>query len=146
MELALRLIAFRHVPYKAGLDVHEYLDKAVVELATRENFDLEHEKNVFERTFFVIRAALGSDAFKRWGGNAFKGKFLMSVFEVIATGVSNNIATIETLEANGRNKFLMTKAQCLWSDETFKANSGAGVRGTTRLVNLLPMANDFLRP
>jgi hypothetical protein len=52
---------------------------------------MAQEADVFSRTFQFLNDALGDRAFKRWNGNAFSGKFLMSVFEVLATGVSKNV-------------------------------------------------------
>jgi hypothetical protein len=146
VELVLRLLAFRNVPYTNGLDVHEYLDKSLLDLATRKSFSLTGEGDVFRKTFAVLNSALGDAAFKRWDGQAFKGKFLMSVFEVMATGVSKNIKAISSIPDAKRKTFLTNKAKSLWSNAIFTANSGAGVRGTTRLSNLIPMSESFLKP
>lgn len=88
VELALRFLAFRNVPYASGLDVHEYLDSALIDMAESSNFDMNRERNNFERTFKLINGALGSNAFRKWDGKKFKGMFLMSIFEVIAYGTS----------------------------------------------------------
>lgn len=146
VELVLRFLAFRHVPYVKRLDVHEYLDQALVVLATDKNFNLEKERKIFDQTFAVLNDALATNAFKKWVGHEFQGSFLMSVFEVIATGTSQNIDAIMAMNANARSQFLTDKAKSLWEDNTFRLNSGAGVRGTTRLANLIPMAQAFLRP
>ncbi len=86
VELVLRFVSFRLVPYQQGLDVHEYLDKSLIQLAKDGKFPAETETDVFERTFALLDNSLGSDAFKRWNGERFLGAFLMSVFEVIAIG------------------------------------------------------------
>ncbi|MFQ3247703.1 MAG: hypothetical protein ACI9SP_004362 [Arenicella sp.] len=144
VELVLRFLAFRNVHYKNGLDVHEYLDDALISLANNGELDLDAEKDVFDKTFKLLRNALGDVAFKRWNGEEFKGKFLMSVFEVVGKGVSMNVDAISSLsDPVGHINQL---CQDLWSNETFIRNSGAGVRGTTRLANLLPMANDYFKP
>lgn len=143
-ELALRFIAFRSVPYVAGLDLHEYLDEALVTIASNEEYDQAAEEHVFTATFDLLKAALSSKAFKRWDGTDFKGKFLMSVFEVVATGVSHNLTAI--LEHADSAAFVTQRCQALWQDEIFQRNSGAGVRGTQRLSNLLPMAKSFFEP
>jgi hypothetical protein len=140
VELVLRLIAFRHV-----LDVHEYLDHALYEIASGNSFDMNKETKVFESTFTFLDEALGDGAFKRWDGTSFKGKFLMSVFEVIATGVSKNLKSISNMKPKERSTFLQTRAKSLWSNTEFTKNSGAGVRGTTRLSNLLPMADKYMK-
>lgn len=146
VELVLRFFAFRNVVYKSGLDVHEYLDDALVKMATNAEFSSATEAAIFAKTFRLLNAALGDSAFKRWNGADFSGKFLMSVFEVVALGVSKNIDAIDALgEAVSRE---LVRARCilLWQDATFMKNSGAGVRGTSRLANLLPLAEAFFRP
>ena len=145
VELVLRFVAFRTVAYKPGLDVHEYLDKALITMAGAEGFKLAEEAGVFKRTFAALCDALGDDSFKRWDGQRFLGEFLMSVYEVVAVGVSQNIDEIEKLGASS-SEFIASRAKELWSNEVFRKNSGAGVRGTTRLAKLLPLSKDFFRP
>lgn len=146
VELALRFFAFRNVPYKQGLDVHEYLDQALLALAKNEKFKKAAERTVFEKTFKYLNESLGDRAFRRWNGNAFTGKFLMSVFEVVATGVAANLPALDAMSPARRKAFLVEAAQSIWQDRTFTANSGAGVRGTTRLAKLLPIAKRLLDP
>jgi hypothetical protein len=146
VELALRFFAFRSVTYRPGLDVHEYLDQALLRIATNANYNMAQEADVFSRTFQFLNDALGDRAFKRWNGNAFSGKFLMSVFEVLATGVSKNVDVLEQMDPQVRSDFVVNAAKGLWADPVFSANSGAGVRGTTRLSRLLPLAERLLNP
>ena len=145
VELVLRFVAFRNVQYEQGLDVHEYLDRSLIKIASDDSFPLDSEQVIFERTFTVLNEALGSDAFKRWTGDQFTGKFLMSLFEVVAIGISRHIDEIARLgpKASG---FITERAKALGTNEVFQRNSGAGVRGTTRLAKLLPMSREFFRP
>ncbi|MBU0594491.1 MAG: DUF262 domain-containing protein [Gammaproteobacteria bacterium] len=145
IELALRFFAFRHIPYTQGLDVHEYLDDALVRLIKLETFDRGAEFTVFERTFGLLFSALGDSAFKRWNGQEFGGKFLQSVFEVVALGTSIHIDDIDTL-GDAKEQWLVDRCKALWLDLTFAQYSGAGVRGTTRLTKLLPLASNFFKP
>ena len=145
-ELALRFFVFRNIPYQSGLDVHEYLDMAMMKIATSSDFDFASEKSRFDRTFALAKGFLGQKAFKRWNGTDFHGKFLMSVFEVLAIGLSKNLEAVEQMSPEDQKTFIIQRAKNLWSDSVFLQNSGAGIRGTTRLANLLPMAEDFLRP
>ncbi|AYM75476.1 DUF262 domain-containing protein [Janthinobacterium agaricidamnosum] len=146
VELALRFFAFRNVPYVAGLDVHEYLDDALIKMATDESFNMDSEKEVFSKTFKFLDDALGNMAFKRWNGATFSGKFLISVFEVMATGVSLNLEQIEAMSPADRHTFLNEVARRLWVTDAFTQSSGAGIRGTTRLSRLLPLAAILLNP
>ncbi len=143
IELVIRFLAFRHIPYQRSLDVHQYLDKALVALASEGKVDLEQEEQTFQKTFSLLDKALGEDVFKKWDGTRFSGKFLLSVFEVVAIGVSKRINEIEKLPEGEQVSFVTEKAKSLWGDPIFQKNSGAGIRGTTRLSNLLPLANDF---
>ena len=142
LELALRFFAFRKIPYQTGLNVHEYLDEALVLMASDATFDRMKEQQVFEATFAALCEAMGNKCFKKWNGEDFSGKFLMSVFEVVATGVSENIDAILAL-GESKTGFLRTRCVDLWSNDVFISNNGAGVRGTTRLTHLLPMAKDY---
>lgn len=146
VELALRFFAFRNVEYRNGLDVHEYLDAALISMTRDTPINLPVEVAVFDRTFALLDAALGSKTFKRWDGQVFTGAFLMSVFEVVALGVSRNIDAIEVMDPKARSTFIHDKCKALWADPTFVRYSGAGVRGTTRLSNLLPMAQGYFQP
>lgn len=146
VELALRFFSFRSVPYRPGLDVHEYLDRALMQMAMNLNYDMAGEADVFSRTFEYLNDALQDRAFKRWNGENFAGKFLMSVFEVLATGVSRNVNALAAMQPADRCQFIVTAAKALWNNPIFIANSGAGVRGTTRLAKLLPIAAELLNP
>lgn len=146
VELVLRFFAFKHHPYRKGLDVHEYLDEALVEISKSENIDWKEEENFFNKTFSLLNEALGDSAFKRWDGASFGGKFLMSLYETVAFGVSQNLTEIENKGKANQKDFIVARAKALWDDPTFEKNSGAGIRGTTRLAKLLPMAKDFFKP
>lgn len=147
VELALRFFAFLRVPYKSGLDVHEYLDEALFKLAGPDSmFDLDAEGDLFGRTFNLLDAAMGDRVFRKWDGHSFSGKFLMSLYEVVATGVAANINAIQALGSAPSYAFIERRCRELWADPTFTRNNGAGVRGTTRLANLLPMAPGYFRP
>ena len=145
VELVLRYFSFRHHPYKKGLDVHEYLDESLIEISKNEKIDWDEELVVFKKTFSILNDSLGEKTFKRWDGRKFGGKFLMSLYETIAFGVSQNIDDIEKKSKAEQKKFIIARAKKLWSDPTFEKNSGAGIRGTTRLANLLPMAVEFFK-
>ena len=121
------------------------VDDAVVELARSENFDRDSEADVFRRTFAVLNKAMGADAFKRWDGERFTGMFLMSAYEIVAYGVSQNISQVEAIRLPERKKLIRERIIAMWNDAQFRHNSGAGVRGTTRLRNLLPMANEYFK-
>lgn len=150
VELVLRYFSFRNYPYhnRKGLDVHEYLDEALIQMSKNKEIDWSKEELNFKKTFELLNEALGENSFKRWDGKtaSFGGKFLMSLYETIAFGVSQNIDDYEKISRKCGIDTIQRKAKDLWCDKTFENNSGAGVRGTTRLAKLLPMAKGFFMP
>lgn len=146
IELVLRFVVFRHFQYDTRLDVHEYLNDSLIQLATHQPLDYTRELEIFEKTFEILDDALGNNAFKKWDGNGFRGKFLLSVFEVMVTGISLNLDQIEGLGRSQAVEHVRAKAKELWDSETFQKYSGPGVRGTQRLRKLLPFAESFLKP
>lgn len=145
MELALKFFAYRHFPYIPGMDIHEHLDYAIVELC-KKDLDLENEKANFTAIFDLLDKALSDKAFKRWDGTTFKGKFLISLYETITNGIQANIKDINKIGIEDDIlEFITLKSKDLWSEESFTSNSGAGVRGTTRLSNLLPFSVEYFK-
>lgn len=143
VELAIRFFVYRNIPYQPGLDVHEYIDDAMIKLAQSEDFDRQGEADVFRRTFKALHDAMGAEAFIRWNGERFLGKFLISAYEVVAYGLSRNIDEIENLPVEERASFIRDRIIAVWLDDNFQRYSGAGVRGTTRLRNLMPVAEQY---
>lgn len=146
VEIALRFIAYRRHPYVRGLDVNEYLDTAARQLAKLNVADLVVERNLFEWTFNTLRSDVSVDVFKRWDGAKHLGPFSISAFDAIAYGIAVNHIGIEALPVVDRQQWLTHKVQALWQDQSFQTNSGSGVRGTTRLTNLLPYAAQYFTP
>ena len=83
-------------------------------------------------------------SFRRWDGSKFSGAFLQSVYEVVAIGVAQNLDLFLGLGGKEAAKVIKKRSRDLWSDKVFQRYSGAGVRGTDRLANLLPMAKGFM--
>ena len=146
VELVLRFFVYRNIPYQGGLDVHEYLDDGMIRIASNGEFDYESEEEVFKETFNLIARTVGEDAFKRYDGAKFLGQFLLSAYETVAIGIAANIVTILSLPEEKQVAFIRERLESLWEDAIFRRNSGAGVRGTTRLANLLPLSAPFFKP
>ena len=144
IEMALRHIAYRRVPYQSGLDVNEYLDKAALGMAHMSVDDRATEETVFRSTFELVASALGGDAFRRWDGERHGGGSLISGFDAIAHGISSNLLAINNL--TDPQIWVRDKIRAIWSEEVFQQYSGMGVRGTTRLTNLLPFGVEFFKP
>ena len=145
VELLIRFLAFRNHPYRNGLDVHDYLDAASIDMASGESFNEAYEEYAFKNTFTILRDTLGSNAFKKWDGTRFTGQTSLSAFEFISYAISRHIAAILGMEAEDRRRLIEDKVKALWQMPVFRDNAKAGVRGSTRLSNLLPVAEDYFQ-
>jgi len=146
VELVVRFLVYRNIPYQTKLDVNEYLDDGVVQLASDKNLDRNGEEIIFKDTFILIESLLHDDAFTKYDGQRFLGQFVLSAFEVVAVGVSRNLAALHSLPQDVRDKFITDKIKQLWSEPQFRKYSVAGVRGTTRLTNLLNLGEPYFKP
>ena len=144
VELALRQISYLRIPYQPGLDVHEYLDAAARTLSRMTAAERSHEEVDFRATFALLAQSLGADAFKKWDGQRHSGPFLNSGFEAIAHGVAANLKAIHRLPDS--LQWVRDRVRAAWDEQVFQQYSGMGVRGTTRLINLLPFGARFFRP
>lgn len=141
MELLIRFLAYRYKPYDQKIDVHDWLDDVAIDMATDKSYNIDHELNIFSRIFNVLKYSLGSDSFKKFDfeNETFVRGFLISAYEAITHGMSSKI---DIIEANGPTP-LIESIKSMWQDERFSNNAKAGVRGTTRLANILPIANEW---
>jgi hypothetical protein len=147
MELATRFLAIRDAS-QADLDgmrdVHEFLTNRIRSFASNSKFRTETEEKLFAKTFEVIyrSSGVGENAFRRYGANTgrFGGGFLVSAFEAVTAGVSANLSQWGAKVQTGA---LEAKLKDMWGESVFQENSGAGVRGTTRMATLIPFGRAF---
>ncbi|MDQ7288185.1 DUF262 domain-containing protein [Stenotrophomonas sp. Sm2128] len=146
-EMVLRFVAYRRATYTKGLDVNEYLDLAARKLSAMTEKDLVDEAKVFNWTFDLLWQAFAGDAFKRWDGTRHTGRSMLAAFDVIGYGVAENRKEIMAIpDDRQRQNWLVEKVHALWTDQTYSNYSGQGVRGTTRMANLLPFAVEYFKP
>ncbi|MGP5307132.1 DUF262 domain-containing protein [Vreelandella alkaliphila] len=141
IELVFRFLSYRYQQYNPSIDVHDWLDDIAVAMANDTSYDIDKEEEIFNRTFSLINKCCGEDAFKKFDNGSFSRGFLISAYEAITHGVSKNI---DFLEAQGP-EYLRNKIELMWSNDDFTLNARAGVRGTTRLGNILPVADKWFR-
>lgn len=146
-EMLLRFVAYRRSPYVKGLDVNEYLDLAARKLCELTPAVLAEETEIFNWTFELLWATFQGDAFRRWDGSRHTGRSMLAAFDVITLGMAVNRLSIMGFQDDAqRRAWLTDKVRALWTDQTYATYSGQGVRGTTRLANLLPFAIDYFQP
>lgn len=144
-EMALRFIAYRSFPYAGKLDVNEYLDLAARNLAVMSQQQRDSEAEMFNWTFDLLFETFGVNAFKRWDGSRNLGRSLLAAFDSITYGISENHTAISSMPAADRSEWLTEKVHAMWIEPTFMTYTASGVRGTTRLTNILPFARNYFR-
>src|ERR1022692_1617208 len=82
MEFAVRFLVHTYVPYDGTMDVEEYIDNGVVELAKKS--DRSSASRLITRTFTLLEKVAGRDALRRFEGGKHIGKVGLVGLEGIA--------------------------------------------------------------
>jgi hypothetical protein len=149
MELVARFVALRaadmQVVKTKMIDVGSFLSETLVDIAAA-GTDLLPERDMFDRTFKLINASLGSNAFRRYEADKerFMGMSQVSAFEAIAIGLGYNINAWNPDDDAQRLEF-GNRVKSLWGTHEFRSKQGSGVRGTDRILNVLPFAREHFR-
>lgn len=109
-------------------DLGIFLDDKMVEYFDA-NFDSWDEtKELFERTFKLIKEKVGDDAFKRYNleKDIFYGGFIVSAFEMVALGVAKNIDHWEKHGDQIRQKIIDCWQKISDDNISWKGYSAAG--------------------
>lgn len=137
-ELVLRYFAIANIDYQNGLDVHDFLDEAAKLFCAMPSSKQTTFAKQFTELFQRINNASGRNAF-RLTPTGRSGQFQLGKFETIISGISHNWKHIKSKD----DVWLGGKISKLPLDPDFIKNSGAGIRGTTRFANLIPLGKKF---
>jgi hypothetical protein len=134
-ELVTRFVVLRNCKYQKKLDVHEFLDKGMLEICENESFDWKNERLQFSETMRVLMRDVGPLAFLK------NNRFSLGMFEFIVLGLSK---AIEKASSELSRDFVYSKVMEVPELPNAKKYSGIGVRGTQRLASfVIPDAVKF---
>ncbi|HEY4041183.1 MAG TPA: DUF262 domain-containing protein [Rhodopila sp.] len=142
MEFAVRFLVHTYVTYDGTLDVEEYIDDGIVDLARRGKGVAAAE--VINRTFELLHTVAGRDALKRFENGRHTGKVGFVGLEGIAVGVAKNLGSILALPAP--QDFVRLKVQTFWSQPQAANFTSPGLRGTTRIQRTVPFGEVWFHP
>lgn len=142
MELAVRFLVHAYVPYDGRLDVEEYIDNSIVELAGASNG--VEANSLINRTFALLDTVAGRDALRRFENGHFIGKIGLVGLEAIAVGVAKNLDAILALVTP--QEFVRQKILTFWSQAETETFTSLGLRGTTRIQRTVPFGEAWFRP
>ena len=148
VDLAVRFLVLRaqdEGKLKGIGDMGEYLNDQAIQLAQKTNFDRDHEGVAFRFTFASLAETLGEDSFRRYDTTKqrYVGKFLLSVFEVLALGLGYNF---ERCQHDKVMPDIISVSQNLWENEEFRRYSGSGVRASSRIPHTVPLGRTLMSP
>jgi len=134
MEYVSRFLVHTFINYDGKLDVEEFVDKGIVDLAT---IGETHQASaVYNQTFDLLDQAYGSNALRRFINGQPTGRVLLAAYECIAVGVAKNIAHIQA-KPDPLN-FVRQRIAEFWQSPDIGNFFVAGLRGTARIQRTLP--------
>lgn len=136
MELVLRFAIYRHIEneeVKKYSDLTDLLTGALQTIFIEKDLDLVEEEKIFYRVFNFLSSTLEDNSFRKY--NHSKGKYMggfsLSVFEVIAIGLSFSTKTDVELES-----IIEEVSKELSADKYFLDNTSYGTRSINRFAIL----------
>lgn len=149
LELLVRFMAFQRSTLEelSGFaDIDSFLTDKLLEMAKE---DEAERRPLFELAaeVFTVTSTIGSAAFRRYDREKGRslGGFSVSAFEAVTSGVAAHVNEWLALAETDRASRLLQAVETLWLDGDFKANSGAGVRATTRAPKMPAVGERIFR-
>jgi hypothetical protein len=142
MELAVRFLVHTLVPYHGALDVEEYIDNGIIQLAGES--DGRQAEQLINDTFALLNRAAGRDALRRFENERHIGRSGLVGLEGIAVGVAKNLQAIQTL--NNPEDFVRDRLQRFWNQPGAEAFTSPGLRGTDRIQRTVPFGEAWFSP
>lgn len=139
VEYASRFLVHRYVDYDGKLDVEEYIDAGIVQLA--EAGRTQKAGPAFTETFRILNEAYGANSLRRFVNGSPTGRVGLAAFEIIAIGVSKNLQSI-TAKTNSISYVKQRIAQ-LWETDEVDQFFSSGLRGTIRIQRTVPFGEKW---
>jgi len=139
MEYVSRFLVQTYVQYDGKLDVEEFIDKSVVELAMAG--EVQNAAATFNATFDLLSQEYGANALRRFSSGQPVGRVLLSAYECIAVGVARNIYHIGTKPDPVH--FVRQRISDFWQSPSIDDFFVAGLRGTVRIQRTIPFGANW---
>lgn len=134
MEYVSRFLVHTYVPYDGKLDVEEFIDEGLVQLATAN--EQQQAGETFTDTFSLLEEAYGDAALRRFQNGVPGGRVGLAAFEGIAIGIARNLASIRAKRKP--IPYLRRRIEQFWEAPEVQEFFVAGLRGTTRIQRTVP--------
>lgn len=147
MELILRFFIAKHG--KTNYDEYQmstsllkdFIDDETAELIGDPDFKIDEEIETFKRTFDFLKNTLEKDSFQKYNSekDKFERGFSNASFELIASGVANNL---DKLEQIGKDNFI-NKVKELYQTSKAQDLLKRGMKALPRFKGLAELSSDY---
>lgn len=144
MEMAVRFLVHTKVPYDGRLDVEEYIDEGIVNLA--QAGAEAQDSALIDATFGLLSEVAHGNALRRFQNGEHSGKVGLVGLEGIAVGVAKNLVAIQALGKDAAIDFVREKIRSFWAQPDASRFTSPGLRGTTRIQRTVPFGEEWFRP
>jgi len=134
MEYVSRFLVHTYVDYNGVLDVEEFIDEGIVDLA--EAGETADAGQTFRSTFDLLNDAYGANALRRFTGGTPSGRVTLVAFECIAIGVARNVRNV--MRKAAPTDWSRQRIRELWESPDIQGFFAAGLRGTIRIQRTIP--------
>lgn len=139
LEYVSRFMVYTYIPYDGKLDVEEYIDDGIVQLAT--NAEMTISEEAFNKTFEYLDNAFGNNSLRRLQNGAHSGRVGLSAYECLAIGIAQNIEFIKNQQ--DPVEYVRTRISAFWMHPDIDQFFSSGLRGTTRIQRTLSFGKDW---
>ena len=144
LEMAVRFLVHAKVPYDGRLDVEDYIDEGIVNLA--QVGDHASAASLISRTFQLLDEIAGDNALRRFQNGIHVGKVGLVGLEGIAVGVAKNLNPILALGPDATRNFVREKMESFWAQPQSATFTSPGLRGTIRIQRTVSFGEAWFRP
>jgi hypothetical protein len=134
MEFVSRYLVHSFVDFDNKLDVEEFIDKSIVDLAKDGQTQQAHD--TFCKTFELLDTAYGQNALRRFNNDQATGRVLLAAYECIAIGIARNLAIISTRP--DPLEYVRERIKHFWQSPEIDSFFVPGLRGTIRIQRTIP--------
>lgn len=139
MEYVSRFLVHTYVEYDGKLDVEEFIDEGVVQLATAN--EVQQAGATFHATFNLLNQAYGDNALRRFQNGVPTGRVGLAAFESIAVGVAKNLPHIQAKP--NPSGYIQQRIIDFWNAPQIQNFFAAGLRGTIRIQRTIPFGTGW---
>lgn len=145
-ELVVRYIVARNKDLSkvnSNEDIGKYLTSKILDIITDENYSIKKDIDDLNKSICLLDKTLGGNSFKKSNlnkNNRFEGQFLLSSYEAILVGISENV---EYWQNNKES--LEDKIKSIYINEEFNNAIGRGRRPILRFKELINFSRKFFK-